>query len=113
MMCASKNESILTPKLFENLTCEESLPYIDVSATPRLLAMESVFLQQRSQNKKKKATDENHLTSLQRRCVEAIGEDFDAFQECFDSHQEIAESLKHLPSNILSEILMKLLTKPE
>jgi len=113
MMCASKNESILTPKLFENLTCEESLPYIDVSATPRLLAMESVFLQQRSQNKNKKSTDENHLTSLQRRCVEAIGEDFDAFQECFDSHQEIAESLKHLPSNILSEILMKLLTKPE
>ncbi len=103
-ICASKNESIMTPKLFQKLTSEESLPYIDVSATPKLLAMESTFFETKTAN--------NQLTSLQRRCVESIGDDFDAFQECFESHQEIAESLKHLPSNILSEILMKLMTRP-
>ena len=104
-ICAAKNESIMTQKLFQKLTSEESLPFIDVSATPRLLSMESTFLDGRKNGRMQ-------LTSLQRRCVESIGENFDAFQECFDTHQEIAESLKHLPSNILSEILMKLMTRP-
>ena len=103
-ICAAKNEAIMTQTLFSRLTSEESLPYIDVSATPKLLSMESTFLESTT---KRRA---NQLTSLQRRCVESIGNDFDAFQECFDSHDEIAESLKHLPSNILSEILMKLMT---
>jgi len=106
-ICASNNESVMTQKLFQKLTSVESLPYIAVSATPKLLAMESTFLETT-----KTKTSKNQLTSLQRRCVESIGDDFDAFQECFESHQEIAESLKHLPSNILSEILMKLMTRP-
>ncbi len=103
-ICAAKNEAIMTQTLFSRLTSEESLPYIDVSATPKLLSMESTFLETTTSRRA------NQLTSLQRRCVESIGNDFDAFQECFDSHDEIAESLKHLPSNILSEILMKLMT---
>jgi hypothetical protein len=106
-ICAAKNVSIMTKKIFQKLTSEDSLPYIDVSATPRLLSMESKFLERDSSGRKS-----NQLTSLQRRCVESIASDFDAFQQCFDSHQEIAESLKDLPSNILSEILMKLLTRP-
>ena len=100
-ICATENESVMTQKIFQKLTSEESLPYIDVSATPALLAIEATFLKD---NRKK-------LTSLQRRCVESIGEDFDAFQECFESHEQIAESLKHLPSHILSEILMKLMIR--
>jgi len=108
-ICASHNENTMTQKLFAKLTSEESLPYIDVSATPRLLSMESAFFGSDNNGGRRNA---NQLTSLQRRCVESIGNDFDAFQKCFDTHQEIAESLKHLPSSILSEILMKLLTRP-
>mmetsp|Transcript_4344 Transcript_4344/g.11246 ORF Transcript_4344/g.11246 Transcript_4344/m.11246 type:complete len:707 (+) Transcript_4344:195-2315(+) len=110
-ICAAKNKSNMTPKIFSKLTSEENLPYIDVSATQQLMEMESNILgdNRRSPTQGRK---EKQLTSLQRRCVESIGNDFDAFQQCFKSHEEIAESLKHLPSNILSEILMKLLMKP-
>jgi hypothetical protein len=107
-ICAAKNEHVMTQKLFQKLTAEECLPYIDVSATPKLLSMESNFLDGTRPSGQKKS---KQLTSLQRRCVESIGNDFDAFQQCFDNHQEIAEALKHLPSAILSEILMKLLTR--
>ena len=114
-ICAAKNEAIMTQKLFSKLTSEETLPYIDVSVTQQLMEMESNFLVETRRNGAATPTPgrkEKQLTSLQRRCVESIGNDFDAFQQCFGSHQEIAESLKHLPSNILSEILMKLLMKP-
>ena len=112
-ICASKNASTMTKRIFQKLTAEESLPYIDVSATPKLLKMESKFLERERKNASGgSGRKSNQLTSLQRRCVESIANDFDAFQRCFDSHQQIAENLKHLPSNILSEILMKLLTRP-
>lgn len=113
-ICASKNASTISKRIFQKLTAEESLPYIDVSATPKLLKMESRFLERERKNTSggSGSHNSNQLTSLQRRCVESIANDFDAFQRCFDSHQQIAENLKHLPSNIISEILMKLLTRP-
>mmetsp|Transcript_18594 Transcript_18594/g.38765 ORF Transcript_18594/g.38765 Transcript_18594/m.38765 type:complete len:475 (+) Transcript_18594:258-1682(+) len=131
-ICASANESILTARLFERLTASESLPYIDVSATPKLLSIESQFLgtgvffeansschsgshnnkeggshSQQSQTQSQTTAPENELTSLQKRCVESIANDFETFQNCFDSQEALADSLRHLPSNILAEILLK------
>lgn len=112
-ICVTANEAILTPALFEKLTAADSLPYIDVSATPKFLSIESRFLgtgdnaERSSVSTRSHASSSSELTSLQKRCVEAIVNDFEAFQDCFESSNDLSESLRHLPSNILTEILLK------
>jgi len=129
-ICAAQNESILTlKKLFERLTSSESLPYIDASATPKLLSIESSFLLSLNSNNnnnnpmtasmhnsnEKNENDDNkkkgQLTSLQQRCVESIAKDFGSFQKCFDSSEAVSDSLSDLPSNVLTEILLRSLNK--
>ncbi|OEU18918.1 hypothetical protein FRACYDRAFT_237202 [Fragilariopsis cylindrus CCMP1102] len=126
-ICAAQNESILTLKLFERLTSSESLPYIDASAAPKLLSIESSFLLSLNSNNNNPMTasmhssnennekDENkkkvQLTSLQQRCVESIANDFERFQKCFDSSEAVSDSLSDLPSNVLTEILLRSLNK--
>ena len=126
-ICAAQNESILTLKLFERLTSSESLPYIDASAAPKLLSIESSFLLSLNSNNnnpmtasmhssnEKNENDENkkkgQLTSLQQRCVESIANDFERFQKCFDSSEAVSDSLSDLPSNVLTEILLRSLNK--
>lgn len=114
-ICAAQNETVLTPKLFERLTSSESLPYIDASATPKLLSIEAILIGNsttlHTSNNTKTGVNAQQLTSLQERCVESISNDFDTFQKCFDSSQAVSESLKNLPSNVLTEILLKSLNR--
>jgi len=113
-ICAAQHEGILTPKLFEQLTSSESLPYIDASATPKLLSIESNVLFNRSitiNNSGHASEKKGQLTSLQQRCVESIAKDFDTFRNCFNSSQAVSDSLKDLPSNVLTEILLKSLSR--
>jgi len=130
-ICASANESILTGRLFQRLTSEDNLPFIDVSATPTLLSIESQFLgtgvvleptgkrqpTTATTSQKSSATSlasgnsdghsRNEFTSLQRRCIKSIANDFETFQSCFDSPEALSETLRHLPSNFLAEILLQ------
>jgi hypothetical protein len=96
-ICAAHNESVLTPKLFNELTSEESLPHIDLSVAPKLLSMDAKFNQKNG---------EGVLTSLQRRCIGSITEDFQVFQKGFNTPEECSTILKQLPADVLAEILM-------
>jgi len=100
-ICAAHNESVLTSRLFEELTSEESLPHIDASVAPKLLAMDVKFHQ----------GSKGEMTSLQRRCIHSITDDFQVFQKGFSSPEACSEALKELPSNVLAEILMKSMSR--
>jgi BTB/POZ domain len=98
-ICAAHNESVLTPKLFEDLTSEESLPHIDSSVAPKLLLMDAKF--------NGKNNGDMEPSSLQRRCIDSITDDFQHFQTGFTAPEDCARVLKELPSNVLAEILIK------
>ena len=96
-ICAVQNESILTRNLFDELTSEVSLPFIDSSVAPKLLSMDAKFSQR----------ENGVTTSLQKRCIDSITDDFPTFQKGFSSPQACSETLKELPSHVLAEILMR------
>lgn len=102
-ICAVQNEMVMTDKLFEELTSEESLPHIDSSIAPKLLSMEQKF-----SDKTKK--DDESLTSLQRRCIASITDDFESFRQSFSTPDACSKTLKELPSNVLAEILIRTMT---
>jgi hypothetical protein len=96
-ICASHNESILTRKLFDELTSEECLPHIDRSVAPKLLMIHARL-----------NTGENgNLSSLERRCIESIADDWQSFQKGFSSPEAVSNTMKDLPSHVLAEILVK------
>jgi hypothetical protein len=82
-ICASHNESVLTKKLFEQLTNEVSLPAIDPSVAVKLLALDSKF---------NKGSSES--TCLQKRCVESMSDDWDTFRQGFDNPDGASDALK-------------------
>jgi hypothetical protein len=99
-ICASENESMLTKRLFEQLTSEELLPAIDPSVALKLMALDSKFNEGSSEN-----------TSLQKRCVESMTDDWDTFQQGFDNLDGASDALKNVPSHILADILVKYMNK--
>ena len=102
-ICAVHNETILTKNLFELLTGEDALPYIDASVAQKLLALDKKFNGVES--------DDGHYTSLQLRCIAGIADDFGSFQKGFQSEQAAVESLKEWPSHVLADILVKTMNK--
>jgi hypothetical protein len=101
-VCASHNESIMTTELFEQLTSAESLPAIDVSVALKFLALDAKFHQETSE-----------YTSLQQRCFKSITNDWEAFQKGYSSPESMMHSLKGLPSQILADILVKSMNRPQ
>lgn len=101
-ICASHNESVMTRKLFETLTSKESLPHIDASVAPQFLSLDAKLNPQGGNGKAS-----GQLNSLQRRCVDSISDDFDAFQRGFSSPEAVSETLQQVPSYVLAEILVK------
>jgi hypothetical protein len=106
-ICAAHNEGILTRKLFDALTSEESLPFIDSSVAPKLLSLDAKFNPQGGKGK-----NSGKFTSLQRRCVDSISEDFRAFQRGFSSPEAVSETLTEVPSHVLAAILVKSMNRP-
>ena len=103
-ICAVQNESILTKNLFELLTGEDALPYIDASVAQKLLALDKKF------NGVADSSDGKY-TSLQLRCIAGIADDFGSFQKGFQSEEAAVESLKEWPSHVLADILVKTMNK--
>jgi hypothetical protein len=105
-ICADHNETELTSKLFQDLTSEESLPYIDASVAPKLLLMDAKFNKPADQQR----NDETTFSSLQRRCIDSITDDLQDFQKGFTTPEACSRVLRELPSIVLAEILMKKMT---
>jgi hypothetical protein len=99
-ICASHNESVLTPKLFEEVFGEDLLPSIDSSIALRVLALDF-----------KMREGDSECTSLQRRCVSSITEDWASFQGQYESQEAVSNTLKALPSHVLADILVKSMNK--
>mmetsp|Transcript_42285 Transcript_42285/g.101804 ORF Transcript_42285/g.101804 Transcript_42285/m.101804 type:complete len:825 (-) Transcript_42285:146-2620(-) len=100
-ICAVQNENILTKNLFELLTGEDALPYIDASVAQKLLALDKKF----------NGVEPDGYTSLQLRCIAGIADDFGSFQKGFQSEEAAVESLKEWPSHVLADILVKTMNK--
>jgi ABC-type antimicrobial peptide transport system ATPase subunit len=89
--------------LFELLTGEDALPYIDASVAQQLLVLDKKF------NHVGSTPDE--YTSLQMRCIASIADDFHTFQRGFQSEDAAVDSLKEWPSHVLADILVKTMKK--
>jgi hypothetical protein len=99
-ICVSHNEKITTAKLFEEVFSEDLLPYIDSTIALRVLALEF-----------KIGEGGSEYTSLQRRCVSSIAEDWASFQRQFQSPEAVSNALTAMPSHVLADILVKSMNK--
>ena len=95
-VCASRNQNTMTTGLFEKLTSEKSLPAIDTSVALKFFDLDVKFLGGSSE-----------FTSLQRRCVKSITDEWEIFQKEYPSSEAAMASLQGLPQHALERILAK------
>lgn len=95
-VCASHNHTVITKEQFEAMAHEDCLPAIDVSVAYNMLMLDARF-----------TPNNTEYTSLQKRCVKSILDDWEAFHKSFNSPDAVPDDLQKLPSHVLTDILMK------
>lgn len=94
-VCVSHSESTMNEKLFNQLTSERALPSIDVSVALPFLTLSAKY-----------GKGSSKYTSLQRRCVKSVTDDWSSFRKLFSSPDKVSDALKRLPSHVLADILV-------
>jgi len=94
-LCVSHSKSTMNENLLNQLTNEKALPVIDVAVALPFLNLTAKF---------DKGSSE--YTSLQRRCVKSITDNWSTFQKQFSSSEKVSNALKKLPSHVLADILV-------
>lgn len=94
-LCVSQSKNRMNEKLLDQLTNDTALPVIDVAVALPFLNLSAKF---------EKGSSE--YTSLQRRCVKSITENWPRFQKQFSSSDKVSNALKKLPSHVLADILI-------
>lgn len=89
--------------VFEELTAEEYLPFVDLEAALPLLILESALVEE-------SASESTHLSCLQQRCVEGILPSFlDSGRILTDAERKSREAaMQKVPKKVLVQILSKI-----
>ena len=98
--CVQIHLQTLTPELFQQITDEEHLPYIESKAAIRLLSAEKKL------DTSKVPTSEGN-SSLRNRCIFSIAKDWVTLRTVVENDNLLKENMKCVSSDILFEILMK------
>ncbi|KAL3943768.1 MAG: hypothetical protein SGBAC_002140 [Bacillariaceae sp.] len=95
-LCVSQCKHTMNEKLWDQLTNEISLPAIDVAVALPFLTLSAKF-----------GRGSSGYTTLQRRCVTSITENWSKFQKQFSSSEKVSNALKKLPSHVLADIVVR------
>ena len=86
---------------FVTLTSETFLPNVPVEGIVRLLEKEAQFCE-----------DSNEITSLQKRCIDSLLDNWEYFSFQFPSKDEMSAALTSLPKIVLAQVLVQISALP-
>jgi len=98
-ICAMHNSRQMDRDAFDAMTDEECLPAIDPKVALKFILMELSYYPMPPTRE-----EEQEYTSLQRRCISSITENWKVFSSAYSSWEDLDREMSKLPPRILNDV---------